>query len=141
MAVSAEISSVEEDVATNIKKFSIRTEEPNLLIGFDGKILIALNHLIKKAYKKESLEKGFEEQPFTIDVNNYQEKKNEDIKNKATIMAERARFFKNDVELVPMNPYERMIVHSLFTGVEDLETESTGRGRDRRVIIKYIGEA
>ena len=78
---------------------------------------------------------------FTIDVNNYQEKKNEDIKNKATMMAERARFFKNNVEMIPMNPYERMIVHSLFTASEDIETESTGKGRERRVVIKYTGEA
>ena len=141
LSVNAEISTVDEDVITNIKKFNIKAKEPSLLIGYDGKILIALNHLIKKIYEKEKLIQGFEDMHFTIDVNNYQEKKNEDIKNKATMMAERARFFKNNVEMIPMNPYERMIVHSLFTESEDIETESTGKGRERRVVIKYTGEA
>ena len=47
LSVNAEISTVDEDVITNIKKFNIKAKEPSLLIGYDGKILIALNHLIK----------------------------------------------------------------------------------------------
>lgn len=38
-----------------------------------------------------------------------------------------------------MNPYERMIVHSFFTNTPDIETESTGTGLERRVVIKYVG--
>ena len=52
-------------------------------------------------------------------------------------MAERARFFKKDIEMSPMTAYERMIVHSSFSDFPDIETESFGGGRDRFVVIKY----
>jgi len=38
----------------------------------------------------------------------------------------------------PMSPYERMIVHSIFTNVKDIKTESLGEGKGRRVVIKYV---
>jgi len=121
-----------------ISKFAITTDQPHVLIGHDGKVLMALNHLVKKVYERESLRGGLKPMNFIVDVNDYQEKQIEEIKNKAQMMAERARFFKNNVEMMPMNPYERMIIHSIFTNESDIETESTGKGRDRRVVIKYI---
>jgi len=138
LGVKAELVDIAPLHGGEITAFSIKTEEPQLLIGFDGKTLMALNHLIKKIYEQESLKKGFSSMNFIVDVNGFQKEKIEAIKNKAHMMAERARFFKNDVEMLPMNPYERMIIHSLFTNIEDIETESMGQGRERRVVIKYI---
>lgn len=119
-------------------KFSIKTPEPDVLIGRDGKTLMALNHVVKKIFEAESINQGWKPVNFIVDVNNYQEKKIEEIQNKANIIAERARFFKNNVEMSPMNPYERMITHSIFTHTPDIQTESIGRGRERRVVVKYI---
>jgi len=137
LSVDARFEEVRELNGGDIIKFSVHTEEPHLLIGEDGKTLMALNHLIKKLFEQEQEKNGFKKINFFVDVNDYQEQKIRDIKDKAHIMAERARFFKSSVELTPMNPYERMIVHSFFTNVEDIETESTGIGRERRVVIKY----
>jgi len=120
-----------------IIKFSIKTNEPYLLIGESGKTLMAVNHLVKKIFENQREKNNFKEVNFLVDVNDYQEKRIQDIKDKAQIMAERARFFKSNVELMPMNPYERMIVHSFFSNAPDLETESTGEGRERRIVIKY----
>jgi len=77
------------------------------------------------------------DQNFFIDVGDYQNKRIQDIKNKAVVMGERARFFKKDIEMMPMTSYERMIVHSTFTDFPDIETESSGSGRERYVVIKY----
>ncbi|MDP3725748.1 MAG: R3H domain-containing nucleic acid-binding protein [bacterium] len=123
----------------DIIKFSIKTNEPYLLIGDDGQVLMALNHVVKKIFESHAVKNNFKPMNFIVDVNDYQEQKIEDIKNKARMMAERARFFKNNVELPAMNPYERMIVHSFFTNATDIETESTGVGPERRVVIKYVG--
>src|SRR3989344_1629997 len=76
----------------------------------------------------------------TLEGNDYQEKRIQELKNRAQIMAERARFFKSNIECPPMNPYERMIIHSFFSDVPDIKTESTGFGRDRRVVIKYVSQ-
>jgi len=121
-----------------ITKFSIKTDEPHLLVGEDGKILLALNHVVKRIFEGQRAKQNFSPVNFMVDVNDYQEKRIDDLKTKATMMAERARFFKSSVELIPMNPYERMIIHSFFTNTPDIETESTGVGRDRRVVIKYV---
>ena len=139
LSVEATFAGIVEINNGDIIKFSIKTNEPYLLIGDDGKALMALNHLVKKIFESQILKQNFKPLNFIVDINDYQEQKIEDIKNKARMMAERARFFKNNVELPAMNPYERMIVHSFFTNTPDIETESTGLGLERRVVIKYIG--
>ncbi|MBI4117999.1 MAG: hypothetical protein HY455_00435 [Parcubacteria group bacterium] len=121
-----------------ITKISIVTEEPHLLIGEEGKTLLAINHLMKKILERDEEEGARETMSFMVDVNDHQEKRIEELKNKATIMAERARFFKSSIELEPMNPYERMIVHSFFSQTPDIKTESTGSGRERRVVMKFV---
>ena len=40
----------------------------------------------------------------------------------------------------PMSPYERMIVHSIFSEDPQIKTGSVGEGRERRVVIEYIGD-
>ena len=138
LSVNARLTKVVEINNGEILKFSIETEEPHILIGEDGKTLLALNHLVKKIFEQQSQKKKFKRLNFIVDANDYQEKRIEDLRGKVQMMAERARFFKSSVELIPMNPYERMLVHSLFTDVSDIETESVGVGRERRVVIKYV---
>lgn len=138
LCVNARFLGVSELNNGEILKFSVTTDEPYLLVGDGGRALMALNHVMKKIYERQREKKSLGDCNFMIDVNDYQERRIGELRTKATIMAERARFFKSNVELDPMNPYERMIVHSFFSGVPDIETESTGEGRDRRVVIKYI---
>ncbi len=138
LSISARFKGVEEMNNGEIVRFVVETEEPHLLIGENGKILMAFNHLVKKISEVHCARNNIEPMNFIVDVNNYQERRIQDIKNKAHIMAERARFFKSNVELIPMNPYERMIIHTLFSDSGDIETESIGNGRERRVVIKYI---
>lgn len=138
LSVDATFVGIKEIHNGEIVKFSIKTNEPYLLIGNEGRVLMALNHLVKKTFECQAEKQNFKPLNFIVDINDYQEQRIEDIKNKARMMAERARFFKNNVELPAMNPYERMLVHSFFTNTTDIETESTGSGLQRRVVIKYI---
>lgn len=121
-------------------RYMLYTAEPYLLIGKDGETLRALNHIFKKAVQKKL---GFSENDeprklYTIDVNGYKERRDAELKNKALMLAERARFFKSAIEMEPMNPYDRMVVHSVLSETPDIATESTGFGMSRRVVIKYI---
>jgi predicted RNA-binding protein Jag len=115
--------------------FVIKSKESGLLIGTEGVHYSALNHLLRKIVSKkiEGSEKN-----FFIDVNDYQARTIEIIKNKAQILAERARSFKASVEMEPMSSYERMIVHSYFENSADIKTESAGEGSGRKVVLKYI---
>lgn len=113
--------------------FSVKTADSRILIGNRGENLRSLNHIIKKIVEKELGEEATE---FLVDINEYQSRKIKEIREKARMLGERARMFKYNVEMMPMNAYERMIVHSTFTDDPDIETESQGEGRFRRVIIK-----
>jgi spoIIIJ-associated protein len=72
-----------------------------------------------------------------VDVNEYQKKHIEEIRSKARILAERARYFKSSVDMEPMSAYERMIIHSEFASSPDISTESIGKGKDRHVVLRY----
>jgi spoIIIJ-associated protein len=95
--------------------------------------------VIKKIVTREGEnDEGEERTKFFIDVNDYQAKLEEELKNKAKVMSERARSFKIDIELEPMSSYERMIIHSCLQDIPDIKTESKGFGHDRRIVIKYV---
>jgi spoIIIJ-associated protein len=115
-------------------RYVINSPEASVLIGNRGENLLSLSHVLKRILSKETEE---EDGKFFIDIGDYQNKRIKEIKNRAIIMGERARFFKKDIEMDPMSSYERMIVHSTFTDYQDLVTESLGEGRERRVFIKY----
>ena len=129
--------SVETDERIKSFRFVVSTPDSAILIGERGDRLLAINHLVKRIVEREL---GDENISFLIDVNDYQKKRIDDIRMKAHMLAERARYFKSSVEMDPMSSYERMIVHSEFTEVPDIATESAGYGKDRRVILKYTEE-
>ena len=124
----------ETDERTNSMRFMVSTPDSAILIGEKGDRLMAINHLVKRMVEKNTEQA---ELSFLIDVNNYQKKHIDDIRAKAAMLAERARYFKSSVEMDPMSSYERMIVHAEFTHVGDIATESTGYGKDRRVVIRF----
>lgn len=115
--------------------FTIQSPESQLLIGRDGEVLQSLSHLLKRYVEKQYPENN--KNHILLDVNGYQHEKIKKIKTIAHMMAERCRFFKTPVELEPMNPFERHLVHEFIQEQSDLQTESTGFGKDRRVVIIY----
>jgi len=138
MNIKAEIN-IEEDSDTNLTFFTIQAEEPNLLIGYKGETLSALSYILIKISDTKASDEELKDS-FIVDVNGYQKKRISEIKDKATIFVERARYYKSSVEMEAMSPYERMIVHSLFSQDPNIKTESTGEGRERRIVLEYIGE-
>ena len=113
--------------------FQIQTSTPSLFIGGRGDVVRALNHLVKRAFSSDE-----EDTRFLIDVNGSQTKKIDELKQTAKLLAERARSLKYNVEMTPMSSYERMIVHAALTDEQNIETQSHGEGRDRRVVIRFV---
>lgn len=114
----------------------IETPDSGFIIGRDGETLRSLNHLIQKIVEKDSVEE--KRQNLFVDINGYQQKKFENLKNIAHMMAERARYFKSNIEVDPMPSYERRIIHMFLEGAKNIKTESDGYGPNRRVVIKYV---
>jgi len=138
LGIKVETIEKKESDLVDCFRYVINTPEAAILIGNKGETLSSLSHILKKIIEKKSADN--QDEKFFIDIGDYQNKRVQDIKNKAIILGERARFFKTDVEMPPMSAYERMIVHSTFTSYSDIETESEGLGLGRKVIIRYKGE-
>lgn len=119
--------------------FLVETPDSGFMIGKDGETLRSLNYLVQKMSEKGQ-DDNEERKGFFIDINGYQKKRFENLKNIAHMMAERARYFKSNIEIDPMPSYERRIIHLFLEKNKDIKTESEGFGKDRRVVIKYIGE-
>jgi spoIIIJ-associated protein len=115
--------------------FKIETENSGILIGFKGDRIRALNDIVRKIIEKDD-----REYRFMIDVNDYKIKQIKQIQENAKILAERAKSMQYDVEMQPMNGYERLIVHATLSDdpeFKELKTESTGVGSERRIVIKF----
>jgi len=130
MGVRGEVSVLE---TTENIQFSIRTPEARLLIGERGENLIALNYILRRMAETKI---GKTRLPFSIDVNDYQKQKAEELKDLARLSAQRVRYFKKEIELRPMSSYERRIVHAVLTEYPDIITQSVGEAPNRRVVIK-----
>lgn len=139
MTVNVEDIEITED--SESPKFIIKTRDSGILIGENGKNFIALNHIIKKIIetKFSNEDADAEKIQFSIDINDYQARKIEELKNTARMAAQRVRYFKKDVEMNPMSSYDRRIVHSVLSEYPDITTESSGEGENRRVVIKPYG--
>ena len=139
---SGEVSFVYDD-DTKTMWCAISTPDGRLLTGKGGETLSAINHLVRKIVEKhlgitdETAKNGMWN--VIVDINGYQKKRVDSVKAVAHMMAERARFFKSSIEVDPMSPFERRIVHEFIGNMPDLKTESTGEGPKRRVVIKYVG--
>lgn len=126
-------ASVEEGVIGDSVAFLVRTDDAGLLIGEDGANLFALNYLLRKIIERKT---STPEAHFLIDVNDYQRRRFDELRDKARMGAQRVRYFKREVTLEPMSAFERRIVHLALQEYPDIMTESMGEGVVRRVVIR-----
>ena len=106
-------------------------DDSGMLIGYHGQSLDAFQKLLSLfCYKSTG-----EWQHILVDVEGYRAEREDTLKELAENAANRARFLGESVALSPMNSYERRIVHTAVGELEGVRTESTGEGRDRRVVI------
>jgi len=117
----------------NIISVSLKTEEPQILIGKDGQTLMDIQHLLKRILRKD-LGQIF----IDFDINEYKKKKGEYLKELAQSSADEVSLSKKEKTLNPMSSYERRIIHIELSGRNDVETESIGEEMERRVVIKPL---
>lgn len=132
------ISKLEISLEDGMLWCMIDTPDSRFMIGREGETLRSLNHLVRKIIEKGS--ESEESSKIFIDVNGYQKKRFDSLKTIAHMMAERAKYFKSNIEVDPMPANERRIIHMFLEKIPDIKTESEGYGPNRRVIIKYTGD-
>jgi spoIIIJ-associated protein len=110
----------------------IETDDSNYLIGKRGINLAALQHLLRIIARKRSAEAI----NFTVDINGYRENQKQKIQKIAQQAAQEVISQNQPVKLPPMNSFERRLIHLELEKFEEVVTESTGEGEERKVIVK-----
>jgi spoIIIJ-associated protein len=137
MSIESVDQSHDDDIDLDIftLKFSEYTKE---LMGVGGETLRMINYLIRKIVEQKLSTTEDATPNFLIDISGHYIDHIDSLKAKASILAERARSFKNSTALEPMTAYDRLIVHSYLSKQPNIKTESAGEGRDRHIVVQYI---
>lgn len=130
---------IKKDAEEDIYNVELEIEDQDqagLIIGKHGKTLSSIQRILGMyLYRKTGTWTR-----VLVDIGDYRESQEEKIKELAHNAADRARFFARPVEMAPMNPYKRRLIHTALSEDPDVETESTGEGKNRRVVVKPIGQ-
>lgn len=118
-----------------IKYLSVKLESDNLaeLIGFHGKVFDSVQNMLGLIISRACPDEGVR---VLLEINDYRERREEYLKKYAMRAAEEVRMNRQSMELPPMKPFERRIIHMVLKTDADLVTESEGEGENRRIIIK-----
>ena len=127
LSVNLEVRRREENIT--IKIFS---DHNAVLIGRNGKVLEALQTIIRQIVQKETKEFI----SIILDVENYKDKRIKNLEFLAKKVAKEVASTKVETKLDSMNSYERRIVHSILSNNKYVYTESVGEEPNRCVVIK-----
>ncbi|WP_425539104.1 RNA-binding cell elongation regulator Jag/EloR [Microaceticoccus formicicus] len=133
MDIKADLDVVKTESGIEIEIKNADDRDIGIIIGRRGETLDAIQYLVNLAQNK-SVE---EYTRVVIDINSYRKKREESLIRLAQKTAERAKRYKRNMRLEPMNPYERRIIHSALQKVNGVSTMSEGEEPYRRVIIKF----
>lgn len=131
MDVEAKVVHESTDEENGKIKIKIDTENSNLLIGYHGETLDAMQHLLN-IYIYRHFGEGYS---VLLDVSDYRKKREEKVIEIAESACTKAKFLNKAIVLYPMNSYERKIVHEKVAEIGGVVSESEGEGENRRVVI------
>lgn len=124
----------ESKIEDDIIKVTIDSPHNSILIGRGGRTLQCLNELTKLAVSNKFRHRY----RVLLDVGGYKEDKYDRVTRIAKRAARDVLSTHQDVQLDPMTPDERRVVHNALSEMEHIKTESTGEGEDRAIWIRYV---
>ena len=129
MGLEAEVrSSVEGESAF----IDVAGESLGVLIGRRGQTLDALQELARTAVQRRLRSRV----RLLVDVEGYRARRRTSLAEYAKQIAERAKQRGTEIELEPMNSFERKIVHDAVAEVEGATSFSEGEEPARKVVVR-----
>jgi spoIIIJ-associated protein len=111
---------------------NIEDDDLGALIGRHGQALASLQYIVRLILA-EKLKKWI---PINVDVAGYKKRRHQSLQSLALRLAEQVRTTKRPINLEPMPPDERRIIHLALADHQDVFTQSTGAGDKRKVVIQ-----
>lgn len=124
-----EVSTPEEDALLA----HVQTDAPDHVIGRGGQVINAVQYLaVQAAHRAERPTR----RRVVVDVNDYRRRRTEALESLARRAAEEAVTHQEEIELDPMSPAERRIIHMALKDDTTVITRSEGDEPRRRVIVE-----
>ena len=109
----------------------LKGEDMGVLIGKRGQTLDSLQYLTNLAINKHS-ENYYK---VKVDTEDYRQRRKDTLENLAKNIAYKVKRTKRSVELEPMNPFERRVIHSALQNDKFVTTHSEGEEPYRHVVV------
>jgi spoIIIJ-associated protein len=122
---------VEVDEDAGVLNGRLKGEDVGLFIGRHGQTIDAVQHLAQRIVFPD----GPAAVRIVIDANGYRERRAEALRSDADEAADEALRLGEPVELAPLPPFERRIVHEYLRERGDVETHSEGNEPERFLIV------
>ncbi len=102
-----------------------------LMIGRRGETLQSIQFLLNMLVSR----RVHRWPQLVVDVGNYRQRRRESLEGLARRMSERVQQTGRSITLEPMAAYERRIVHLALRGDNNVYTQSSGEGENRKIVI------
>lgn len=129
-AMGLELEATIEASADNIR-IELSGEGGELLLRRKGEGLDALQHIVNTAFKREL--RG--DHHFVVDCLGFRKSHDEELRQMARFLMEKAKQSGIPQEIGPLNPYARRLVHLEVTKDPEMTSESIGDAFLKTVII------
>jgi spoIIIJ-associated protein len=128
LGLDVDIAVVAED---GVLTGSVEGDDVGLFIGRHGQTIDAVQHLSQRIVFPE----GPSAVRVVIDANGYRERRADALRGEADDAADDAVSSGKPVELPPLPPFERRIVHEYLRERGDVETHSEGNEPERYLVV------
>ncbi len=115
----------------------ITGEYEEYLTGQDGRTVDSIQYILRKIIAKKTPERI----KLSVDVGNYRDEREEELKQKAVELAE---LVKDDgkTQVIPaLNPSERRVVHMVLQDDKEIRSRSVGDGLFKKILIYKPGKS
>ncbi|WKZ31534.1 MAG: KH domain-containing protein [Candidatus Dojkabacteria bacterium] len=124
-----------DDGDAKVIKVEFEGDDLGYMIGQHGRHLKALQYIVSLLINRELADGGDSTVYVNVDVGGYRRSRFDKIERIALQKAEDARILGDYVDMEPLPPAERRVVHMILSQFPDIRTESQGEAPDRFVRI------
>jgi spoIIIJ-associated protein len=122
---------IEVEQGDNGPRLNLSGEQAEILVRHRGEPLKALQHVVDMAFGRTLAE----DRRVFVDALAYRKGKDVELKQMATLLAEKVKQGGGEQQIGPLNPYERRIVHLAVAEVPGVASESIGDAFSKTVYI------
>jgi spoIIIJ-associated protein len=133
MGLDATVKVISTSDGVSPAVLNLEGDDLGVLIGRRGQTLASLQYIVRLIVS----EKAKSWISLNIDVAGYKKRRYESLQKLALRLAEQVKTTKRSINLEPMPPDERRMIHIALADNPDISTYSVDEGERRKVVIQY----